>query len=336
MKNDVICAGEDGNVNFSPRYVMLKVTNRCNSCCKYCNHAADKGNLEVKEDIPTGQLVDLIHQAARLGVKAVSISGGEPLLRSDIGQLVKEMVKQCIVPVLLTNGLLLNEFAQSLYDAGLRYFIVSIDSLKKEFYELQRGAMFETLVKGLAEIKTLKQKDNNVKIHVTSVVTRYNLEEIPQMVKTLSADAIAVQFSPYHHFNPNAEDCFSVEDYTALDQVVDELVAMKKEGFLIANSETFLRHFQVFFKEKKHVPDGYHCAAGYVSVYVDSHMNILPCWSGVFQPIGNLVTDSLKDIWYGERYAAYRKRMYQCGCDGCWFLCTGELTTIINEEDELF
>ena len=85
--------------------------------------------------------------------------------------------------------------------------------------------------------------------------------------------------------------------------------------------------------EGKVIPDGYQCLAGYSTVYVDPYENVLPCWSGGFGAVGSLREHTLPDIWYGEKYMELRKKMMQCRCPGCWLLCTGELTILINGEE---
>jgi MoaA/NifB/PqqE/SkfB family radical SAM enzyme len=317
-------------LDFPPQYLMMKITNHCNSNCVYCNHAANKVHIETKDSISTDILLDVIRQAAELGIKAISFSGGEPLVRKDVELLVEETVKQGIVPVLLTNGVLLDRRAENLYEAGLRYFIISIDSLRKDDYERQRGIPYELLVRGLGAVSTLKSRHEEVKVHVTPVITKHNIDQMPEMVKILSEQGIAIQFSPYHHFDKNLKDVLSVTDFTLLENKINTLIEMKKSGYLIANTETFLFHFINFFKNKQFVPPNYHCLSGFASMYIDPFMNIVPCWDGSFAPIGNLLNDTLRDIWFSEQYSQYRRRMYNCQCSGCWFLCTGELSTIIK------
>ena len=121
-------------------------------------------------------------------------------------------------------------------------------------------------------------------------------------------------------------------DADEVNAVIDELIRMKREGYLIANSIAFLEHFKAFMCRGKVLPDNYRCLAGYASVYVDTYENVLPCWSGGFEIVDNLKNNTLSDIWYSEKYMELRKRMVQCKCQGCWLLCTGELTILINGE----
>ena len=332
IRNEVMKDIQSGKATMPPQYLMMKITNKCNSNCVYCNHAANKIGREIKDQIPTEKILNILDEAANMGVKAVSISGGEPLVRDDVEVFVKKIVEHNMVPVLLTNGMLLKQRAKKLYENGLRYFIVSLDSLEEEKYFNQRGVHLESVLEGIEELEKIKKPDDSVKIHVTPVVTAKNISDMPEMIKQLSSRKIAVQISPYHDFYKYKDNELEKYDSEIVEKVIDKILKMKKEGYLIANSEAFLKHFNNFFNKKMIIPQNYNCLAGYVSVYVDTYENVLPCWSDSFKPIGNLKNESLKEIWYGAKYQEYRKKMYNCMCKGCWFLCTGELTILLNGE----
>lgn len=331
MRQMVEASIEKKSVMYPPQYVMMKITNCCNSNCMYCNHAMDKGGIEEKNTISAGKILEIIDQAAELGSKAVSISGGEPLLIPETEKIIGRIADRGMIPVLLTNGLLLEEKADILYEAGLRYFIVSIDSLNPEHYSLQRGASLAKVMRGIDRLLELKERDDSVRIHITPVLTQNNLEEMPKFIRYFSEKGVAVQLSPYHRFDREAEDILSIKNFGRLEQIMEELLQMKREGALIANSDPFLAHFLPFFRDQKAVPDLYQCLSGYVSAYIDAYANVRVCWSGSFEPVGNLYEKTLSEIWYGEAYQKARERMRRGECEGCWFLCTGELTTMLME-----
>lgn len=324
---------EAEKVSMPPQYMMMKITNYCNSDCVYCNHAKSRIQNEVKQEISLERLQSIIGEAIQMGVKAISISGGEPLVRKDVETIVRQIADSNVVPVLLTNGCLLKERAKSLYESGLRYFIISLDSLDAEDYLAQRGVDIGPVLEGIETVRGLMQKDETVKLHITPVITAKNIGQMPEMVRYYSKKGVSLQFSPYHRFVFNMRDELAEFDAREVDTVMDQLLQMKKEGYLIANSITFLRHFKAFMCENKILPDGYRCLAGYSTVYVDTYENVLPCWSGGFGPVDNLQNHTLSDIWYGEKYMELRKKMEKCQCAGCWLLCTGELTVLINGEE---
>lgn len=100
MREGIRREAESERVTMPPQYMMMKITNYCNSDCIYCNHAKSRAQGEVKEEISLERMRAIIDQAVRLGVKAISISGGEPLVRKDVEEIVRQIADSHVVPVL--------------------------------------------------------------------------------------------------------------------------------------------------------------------------------------------------------------------------------------------
>jgi cyclic pyranopterin phosphate synthase len=120
------------------RNLRLSVTDRCNLRCQYCMPEEEyawlpRGDLLTFEEIET--LVDLFTD---LGVEKVRLTGGEPLLRRDLPTLVRLLARNARITdlALTTNGILLAEQAQALYDAGLHRVTVSLDTLQPERFKV--------------------------------------------------------------------------------------------------------------------------------------------------------------------------------------------------------
>ena len=201
----------------------------------------------------------IIDQAVRLGVKAISISGGEPLVRKDVEEIVRQIADSHVVPVLLTNGYFLKERAASLYESGLRYFIISLDSMDADDYLAQRGVPIGPVLEGIEAVRDLMRRDPGVKLHITPVITARNIRQMPGLVEYFSEKGASLQFSPYHRFIFHMRDELAEFNPADVDAVIDRLTEMKEEGFLIANSKAFLQHFKTFMCEGKVIPDGYQC-----------------------------------------------------------------------------
>ena len=311
------------------RYLLFKTTNYCNSDCEYCSHAINRIPKEQKFNIPHEVIMRTIEEAAEMGVDAISISGGEPLIRNDMVEIIAKTVECGIVPVLLTNGLLLNEKWDYLGQAGLRYIIISIDSIDKDIYEKQRGADFNRAVAGIEAALKMREKYRNVEIHVSTVLTKDNQEDFLKLLEYMNARQIKVQISPYHKREDDSED-YSIVDCEKIKNLPEKLIQLKKEGHLIANSIGFLKHLPDFFCSNKVMPDSFECKVGYTSLAIDAYMNVKPCWSFMYEPIGNLQNNSLYEIWNSEKMQNYRKKMIRSECEGCWYLCTSEVCMMID------
>lgn len=315
-----------------PKYLMMKITNRCNSNCAYCSHAYS--NLEEeKSDINLDLILKTIREAGEMHVTAASINGGEPLVRQDIDQIIRALVAEHITPVLMTNGLLLPQRWEELGEAGLRYIIMSFDSLDAATYNRQRGADFNAAMAGIDAAAALKAKYQDAHIHMTAVLTKNNAKELPSFVEYMTKRGIYVQISPYHHFNPSVPNELRITDPEEIFTLTGTLLRMKREGMLIANSEGFLSHLPDFFLKDQRVPSDYRCLIGYTNVFIDAYMNVHCCWDGTFQPIGNLQEHSLREIWNSPQYQTAREKMCRCDCDGCWYLCTGEVTMFLLDRE---
>ncbi|MBI3448079.1 MAG: GTP 3',8-cyclase MoaA [Acidobacteria bacterium] len=135
----------------SIRYLRVSVTDRCNMRCVYCMpHGMDW--LPRHEILSYEEILRLVRIFAGLGVTRVRVTGGEPLVRAGVPDLVRALAA---IPglddlALSTNGLLLKEHAEALRGAGLRRVNVSIDSLDPgKFREITQGGDLRKVLGGI-------------------------------------------------------------------------------------------------------------------------------------------------------------------------------------------
>lgn len=133
-------------------YVRLSVTDRCDLRCSYCMPEDFKGFEEPAQWLDFGETERLIGIFARLGVKRVRMTGGEPLLRRNLPQLAARLSALPGVEdlSLSTNATQLARHAQALKDAGVSRLNVSLDSLQRERVEKINGRdVFDRIMAGL-------------------------------------------------------------------------------------------------------------------------------------------------------------------------------------------
>jgi len=132
-------------------YIRFSVTPRCNFNCIYCSsHISEEAKSKEfgKEDIAF-----LFRIVSGLGIEKVRITGGEPLLRKDIIDIVQSasINKNINEIVLTTNGSLLRQFAQSLKDVELTRVNISLDTLRREVFEkITQRDFFEKVMDGIS------------------------------------------------------------------------------------------------------------------------------------------------------------------------------------------
>lgn len=120
-------------------YLRVSLIDRCNFRCQYCMPEDEELDYILKQDLLTDQeLLTLLKEVfIPLGWSKFRLTGGEPLLRSGVINLVKEIASwpETEDLAMTSNGFLLPEMAQDLYDAGLKRLNISLDSLQKENFD---------------------------------------------------------------------------------------------------------------------------------------------------------------------------------------------------------
>ncbi len=131
-------------------YIRFSVTSKCNFNCMYCVSHIDEG--EKTEEFTKDDMAFLFRIVSKLGIEKVRITGGEPLLRKDIIDIVRSasINKDINEIVLTTNGSLLRQLAQPLKDAGLTRVNISLDTLRREvFKKITQRDFFENVIDGI-------------------------------------------------------------------------------------------------------------------------------------------------------------------------------------------
>ena len=116
--------------------LRISLTSRCNLSCIYC-HAEGEKNPDA--EMSTQEIIDIMNVAAKFGIRSIKFTGGEPLIRPDILEIIRSVPKG-IESSITTNGILLADMAADLKHAGLRRVNVSLDSLNPETYKRITGS----------------------------------------------------------------------------------------------------------------------------------------------------------------------------------------------------
>jgi GTP 3',8-cyclase len=137
-------------------YLRISVTDRCNLRCRYCMPDEGVKMLDHTDILTFEEIVEVTKEAVSLGVEKVRLTGGEPLVRKGIVQLVAMLARISGIKDLsmTTNGLLLDKFAQPLVDAGLQRINISLDTMNPIKYRLvTRTGDLANVLKGIAAAK---------------------------------------------------------------------------------------------------------------------------------------------------------------------------------------
>ncbi|MBF0440390.1 MAG: radical SAM protein [Oligoflexales bacterium] len=163
-------------------YLRISVTDRCNLRCRYCMPEEGVLLFNKKEILTYEQIHDFSKVAAGLGIRKIRITGGEPLIRKNITDLIAKLSSINGIEDLsmTTNGTLLCHMAGKLKDAGLRRINISLDTMDREKYShITRGGEIEHAIKGIES----SVKAGLVPIKINCVVKNNSQEQDALSVK---------------------------------------------------------------------------------------------------------------------------------------------------------
>lgn len=175
------------------KYLRISITQNCNLKCIYCS---PEGECEDKKEVclSPDEIESVVRSMEKVGISKVRITGGEPLLRNDVCEIVERIAG---VPgindiSLTTNGVNLEEKVEGLKKAGLNRLNISLDSLKEERYSYITGG--GKLSKALSGIeKSLELGLNPIKIN-SVLIKGINDDEIDDFIELAKDKPIQVRF----------------------------------------------------------------------------------------------------------------------------------------------
>lgn len=224
--------------------LRVSITDRCNYRCVYCRTGNEGAQYA---ELPIADYLRLVRVFVSLGIEKVRLTGGEPLLRKGLVDLVRELAKlrtnagECLDIALTTNGHLLEGMAAELKDAGLSRITVSMDAVDAPTFEritrvpgsFQRvlGGIRAAEAAGLAPVK------------VNCVVLRgFNDDQIPLFARFAREEGVIVRFI---EFMPLEEDrLWTPQSVVPIREVVAQLETLRPVVRLSPNtpSETAVRY----------------------------------------------------------------------------------------------
>lgn len=175
------------SINKNGVRVLWEITKNCNMNCLSCMAKKKAGN-----ELSTSECKKIISQMPEMNIQKVLFSGGEPLMRRDIFELIKETIQQGIHTVLCTNATPINEeVVAKLKNTGLRDLNIGLDGSTKESYrKIRQNDSFEKVINA---IKLLKKED--FELDLTCVASKANANEVGKVIDLafeLGANSITI------------------------------------------------------------------------------------------------------------------------------------------------
>ena len=311
---------------FRPLYVKIKVNYGCNLKCEMCKHWRDTREPPISMD----RFREIISELAGLGCLKIHFSGGEPLLRPRLPELVEHATGLGMRVTLTTNGTLVDKaLARRLVEAGLRGVNVSIDSPIRRMHEKVRGVKgaFKTTTRAVSLFRKYARK-GKLTVRINTVVSRTNfttLEGLPELAHRLGADGI--------NLIPVDDHCGEILSMRKKDiaqfnaeigpRIADRALAL---GLIVSDQEAF-----PFGRDETEVKLGragryafgwynrHPCYAPWTHSLIDFNGLVYVCCMTREQipPLGDVRKQSFTEIWEGAAYRQIRLNMHPPALKPC-------------------
>lgn len=199
--------------------LRITITNLCNLNCIYCHH---DGMVDSKDEMTADEIYEVAKIAKNIGVKKIRISGGEPLVRKDIVEIVEKIATLGFKDIsLTTNGVLLDKYSEDLKKAGLTRVNVSLDTLDPEKYKfITKKDYLDKVKKGI--LKAVDVGLYPVKINMV-LMKGINETEVEEMFEFTRENNMVLQLIELVESENCDDDKFSAEYHYSLEPLEEDL-----------------------------------------------------------------------------------------------------------------
>ncbi|MDA1194592.1 MAG: radical SAM protein [Planctomycetota bacterium] len=308
-----------------PALGTLVVTYRCDLRCQVCDlpaRAAARRRAGHRE-LDTDGLMAILRDMKAIGTAGVGFTGGEPMLRSDLPELLREAHRLGLHGHLNTDGFQVAERAEALMATGVRSINLSLDGPDAATHDAARrkAGSFETVLGALRALRAARGRRSEPRITAVTVLTARNVHRAAEVVRVArEAGADRVGVIPVHDFG-QGED---VPDPAAVRLALDELAQLHARGW-VDNSTGYLDLLPRAFRGE---PSPLFCYAPYASVVVDCYGDVFPCFPLMERnkPVGQI---PLVALWRSARYAEARESL--AACTACLWNCHTEMNLALPQ-----
>lgn len=275
-----------------PLAVHLEVAGSCNLSCSHCF----AGPLPKKEEpLTLAQIDGLFAELASMGSFRLGLTGGEPLLRKDLFEIIDQAIEHGLHPCVTTNGLLITEeIAKAFGKRSLLWLNVSLDGASESSNDLVRGI---GVYQGVKEKLKLLAKHSRFTLAFT--VMRTNLEEIEACAKL--AREVGAHTAVFRPLYPVGTAQQNLHLMPTMQEYSDALLRLERSvgplGGALRGIDPFSPQHRIEGQAK--VFSGAGCGAGQLIASVSVQGDVNPCsFLGTGQNAGNIKDHSFHELWH--------------------------------------
>jgi cyclic pyranopterin phosphate synthase len=201
--------------------LRISITQRCNSHCAYCHREGEVQRANLSAELMSVQeIVRIAQTAVSLGITRIKLTGGEPLMRQDLPEIVARIstISGLRDLSLTTNGLLLGGMAKRLHDSGLKRVNISLPSLNPETYRKLTGGTLEAALDGVKA--AINANYCPVKLN-TVILKDVNVGDVPDLIDYVGRNGLILQLIELDPINVG--DKYYAKHHSGLDEMEQTL-----------------------------------------------------------------------------------------------------------------
>lgn len=300
-----------------PYKIMIAVTAQCNARCHGCRYGRD---FMVGEQLSLRMVEGVLEDAAAAGYYSIRLYGGEPLLHSDLPQMVRRCIELGMRPYVTTNGALLEHKIDALFGAGLRDLTFGFYGVGTAYDDYtQCPGLFERVERGIALTRERYGSRVDMQMNWLLMQPTASLAALHDAVVFAERYGMAIRVDLVHYSLPyfqEGEDRwlqFGPEDRPRIEKIVDRLVQLKREKpALLNHTIPGLRSIPDWLIKGPNmkVP----CTA-YEMVWIGADGTVQMCY--VTFKLGNLHEKRFRDIIFTEGHRCAARDAFQLNCPNC-------------------
>jgi MoaA/NifB/PqqE/SkfB family radical SAM enzyme len=304
------------------------VNERCNVKCRYCEYwrlPKYKDEMTIEEWQRA-----LLSIRDFVGTYSISFSGGEPFIKPGFLDLMEFCHQNRIYAGVTTNGSALNRKNAARLAAARPWNVnISVDAPFADLHDYLRGwpGLFQKLSDGIKYLREEREKiGGDFPIIIKLTVNKKNFRYLPDMVQWVKdVGATCLNFQPMDRWTPETYNELWIEpdEHDELQKVVDTMLALKRQGEPIMNSELVVSLLVRHFREESAPPEAMPCRIGLRDFFIRTNGDVEVCF--FFPAIGNIKEQSARDIWYGPKAQAIRRQTVECD-RLCLYTCLSQKT----------
>jgi cyclic pyranopterin phosphate synthase len=219
--------------------LRIALTKPCNLHCAYCHAEGEYKNAEAAPEMTCEEIVRIVRIAVSLGISKVKLTGGEPLLRKDILQIVKGITATQGLEELsmTTNGTLLAPIAKQLQMNGLKRVNISLPTINGETYCKLTGGRLEDVLSGVKA--AVEAGLNPVKLNML-ILKGVNDSQVPEMIRFAREAGAVLQLIELEPLN------ISSEYYAAYHKPLGEYEEILKQKALKVENRRYMQNRRIY------------------------------------------------------------------------------------------